>query len=67
MKKQEIDAVFDEHKEIYLFFAVLRPNSVPIILRALKATEKQEIDAGFDEAKEIYLFFELLAHVKLYK
>jgi len=32
--------VFDEHKEIYLFFAVLRPNSVPIILRALKATEK---------------------------
>ncbi len=28
MKKQEIDDVFDEHKEIYLFFADLRPNSI---------------------------------------
>ena len=28
MKKQEIDAVFDEHKEIYIFFAILRPNSI---------------------------------------
>ena len=27
MKKQEIDDVFDEHKELYLFFADLRPNS----------------------------------------
>ena len=27
MKKEEIDDVFDEHKEIYLFFADLRPNS----------------------------------------
>ena len=27
MKKQEIDDVFDEHKEIYLFFEDLRPNS----------------------------------------
>ena len=28
MKKQEIDDVFDEHKELYLFFADLRPNSI---------------------------------------
>ena len=28
MKKQEIDDVFDEHKEIYLFFEDLRPNSI---------------------------------------
>lgn len=27
MKKQEIDDVFDEHKEIYLFATDLRPNS----------------------------------------
>ena len=28
MKKYEIDDVFDEHKEIYLFFEDLRPNSI---------------------------------------
>ena len=28
MKKWEIDHVFDEHKEIYLFFSDLRPNSI---------------------------------------
>ena len=40
MKKQEIDDVFHEHKEIYLFFADLRPNSVTMILRASKVTVK---------------------------
>ena len=61
MKKQEIDDVFDEHKEIYLFFTVLRPDSVTRCKGRLKATEKQEIDTDFDEVKEIYLFSELLA------
>ena len=61
MKKQEIDAVFDEHKEIYLFFADLHPNSIIRCKGRLKATEKQEINEDFDEVKEIYLFSELLA------
>ena len=64
MKKQEIDDVFDEHKEIYLFFR--RPPSEfnYMIQRALEAIEKQEIDTGFDETKVNYLFSELLAHTK---
>ena len=59
--------MFDEHKEIYLFFEDLRPNSITWCKGRLKATEKSEIDDGFDEAKEIYLFSELLARVQLYK
>ena len=34
--------MFDEHKAIYLFFAVLRPNSVPVILRVLTIKVKIE-------------------------
>ena len=60
-KKQKIDAVFHEHEKIYLFFTVLRPDSVTRCKGRLKATEKQEIDTDFDEVKEIYLFSELLA------
>ena len=32
--------MFDEHEEIYLFFTVLRPDSVTMILRASKVTVK---------------------------
>ena len=58
--------MFDEHKEIYLFFADLRPNSITGCKGRLKATEKSEINAGFDEVKEIYLFSELLARALIY-
>ena len=58
--------MFDEHKEIYLFFEDLRPNSITWCKGRLKATEKSEINADFDEVKEIYLFSELLARALIY-
>ena len=57
--------MFDEHKEIYLFFTVLRPNSIKDT-RAFKATENRKLDDGFDEAKEL-IFSQTLARVQLYK
>lgn len=56
MKKQEIDAVFDEHKEIYLFFAVLRPNSVPVILRVLTIKVKIENLTKKFQFREKFIF-----------
>ena len=58
MKKQEIDDVFDEHKEIYLFFTDLRPNSIQ--LHDAKGVKSQSENRKLDEetlvSMKVYLF-----------
>ena len=56
MKKQEIDDVFDEHKEIYLF----SKTSVRIQLNDTKGVKSQSENRKLDEetlvSRKVYLF-----------
>ena len=69
MKKQEIDDVFDEHKEIYFF----SQTSVRIQLHDTKGVKSQSENRKLDEetlvSGKVYLFHTdfSLARVQLYK
>ena len=56
MKKQEIDDVFDEHKEIYLFFTDLRPNQLHDTKGVKSQSENRKLDEETLVSRKVYLF-----------